>query len=194
VVEEVRMVPLTSLWLPVVVSAVIVFVASSILHMVLPFHRNDIRRLPTDKEDQVLDLLRRASLPPGDYGAPHPGSPAGMREPAYIAKVTKGPVAFMTIAPGRPPTMAPNLVQWFVYCAVVSMFTAYVTGVAAGPGAAYMTVFRVASVTTFMGYSLALAQHSIWYRRDWGTTMRSAIDGLIYGLLTGGVFGWLWPS
>src|SRR5688572_12619160 len=158
------MVPLTSLWLPVLVSAVIVFVASSILHMVLPFHRNDLRRLPSDKEDQVLDVLRRASLPPGDYGAPHPGSAAGMREPAYIAKVTKGPVAIMTIAPGGPPTMAPNLAQWFVYSVTVSLFAAYATSLAAGPGAPYMMVFRVASVTTFMGYSLALAQHSIWYR------------------------------
>jgi len=33
------MVPLTSLWAPILLSAVIVFVASSIMHMVLPFHR-----------------------------------------------------------------------------------------------------------------------------------------------------------
>jgi hypothetical protein len=116
-----------------------------------------------------------------------------MKEPAFVAKMAKGPVAFMTIAPGGPPSMAANLVQWFLHSIVVSIFGAYVTGLAVGVGANYMTVFRLASVTTFMGYSLALAQHSIWYRRDWGTTLRSMIDGLIYGLLTGGVFGWLWP-
>ena len=187
------MVPVTALWLPILLSAVVVFVASSILHMVLPFHRNDVRRLPTEKEDAVLETLRRMSVPPGDYGAPHPGSPAGMKEPAFVAKMAKGPVAFMTIAPGGPPSMAANLVQWFMYSIVVGIFGAYVTGLAVGVGANYMTVFRLASVTTFMGYSLALAQHSIWYRRDWGTTLRSMIDGLIYGLLTGGVFGWLWP-
>jgi len=188
------MVPLTSLWLPILLSAVVVFVASSIMHMVLPFHRNDLRRLPSDKEDQVLDMLRRISVPPGDYGAPHAGSAAGMREPAYVAKVTKGPVAFMTIAPGGPPTMAPNLIQWFVYAVIASLLAAYVTSLAAGPGAPYMMVFRVTSVAAFMGYSLALAQHSIWFRRDWGTTIKSMVDGLIYGLLTGGVFGWLWPQ
>jgi hypothetical protein len=187
------MVPVTSLWLPILVSAAVVFVVSAILHMVLPFHRNDLRPLPADKEDAVLETLRRASLPPGDYGAPHPGSPAGMKEPAFVAKITKGPVAFMTIAPGGPPSMAAELVQWFVYTIVVGVFVAYVTGVALGPGADYMTVFRLASVTTFMGHALALPQHSIWYRRDWGTTVRSMIDGLIYGLLTGGLFGWLWP-
>ena len=187
------MVPVTSLWLPIVLSAVVVFVASAILHMVLPFHEKDVRKLPTDKEDAVLDALRRASLTPGDYGAPHPGSAGGMKEPAFVAKMTRGPVAFMTIAPGAPPSIASNLVQWFVYSLVVSVFVAYVTGLAAGPGADYMTVFQLASVTTFMGHALALPQHSIWYRRDWGTTVRSMADGLIYGLLTGGVFGWLWP-
>jgi hypothetical protein len=187
------MVPVTSLWLPILLSAVVVFVASSIIHMVLPFHRNDVRRLPGEQEDQVLETLRRVSASPGDYGAPHPGSAAGMREPAYVAKRTKGPVAFLTIAPGGPPSMAPNLVQWFVYSIVVSVFAAYVTGLAVGPGTPYMTVFRLASVATFMGYGLALPQHSIWYYRDWGTTVRSMIDSLVYGLLTGGVFGWLWP-
>jgi hypothetical protein len=188
------MVPVTSLWLPILLSAVVVFVASTIIHMLLPYHRNDVRRLPADKEDEVLDALRRVNLTPGDYGAPHPGSAAGMNDPAFVAKRTRGPVAFMTIAPGGPPSMTSSLVQWFVYSIVVSLFAAYATGVAVGPGTAYMTAFRLVSVTAFMGYALALAQQSIWYRRDWGTTFRSMIDGVIYGLLTGGVFGWLWPN
>ncbi len=184
---------IASLWLPIVLSAVLVFIVSAIFHMLLPFHRNDIRRLPANKEDELLESLRRASLPPGDYGAPHPGSSAGMNDPAFVAKMTKGPVAFMTIAPGGPPSMTSNLVQWFLYTIVVSLFGAYAATLAAGFGADYMLVFRVVSVATFMGYALALPQHSIWYRRNWGTTLLSMIDGLIYGLLTGGVFGWLWP-
>ena len=187
------MVAVTSLWLPILLSAVVVFVASSILHMVLPFHRNDLRRLPTDKEDEVLATLRRAAMPPGDYAAPHAGSPAGMKEPAFVAKMTQGPVALMTIAPGGPPSMASNLAFWFVYTVVVSLFGAYLAGLVLAPGAPYMTVFRVVSTATFMGYALALPQQSIWYRRKWATTMLSVVDGLIYGLLTGGVFGWLWP-
>ena len=188
------MVPVTSLLLPILLSAVVVFVASSIIHMVLPYHRNDLRRLPSDKEDEVLDTLRRVSLTPGDYGAPHPGSAAGMNDPAFVAKRTKGPIAFMTIAPGGPPSMTTNLVQWFVYSLAVGRCAGYVAGIALGPGADYMAAFRLVSVATFMGYALALPQHSIWYRRDWGTTFRSMIDGVIYGLLTGGVFGWLWPN
>lgn len=188
------MVPLTSLWLPILLSAVVVFVASSIIHMVLGYHRNDVRKLPIEKEDEMLEALRRLSLPAGDYAAPHAGSAAGMNDPAFVAKATKGPLAFMTIAPGAPPSMGPNLAQWFVYSVVVSAFSAYIAGRAVGPGAEYLTVFRFVGATTFIGYALALPQHSIWYRRNWGTTLKSMFDGLIYGLLTAGVFGWLWPK
>jgi hypothetical protein len=187
------MVPLTSLWLPILLSAVPVFVASSIIHMVLGYHRTDVRKLPADKEDQLLEALRRVNVEPGDYAAPHAGSAAGMNDPAFVAKATKGPIAFMTIAPGGPPSMTSNLVFWFLYSIVVSLFSAYIAGRAVGPGADYLTVFRFVGATTFIGYALALPQYSIWYRRSWATTLKSMFDGLIYGLLTAGVFGWLWP-
>jgi hypothetical protein len=187
------MVPLTLLWLPILLSAVVVFFASFIIHTVLRYHSNDVRRLPADKEDELLETLRRLSLAPGDYAAPHAGSMAGMKDPAFIAKAARGPLVFFTTAPGAAPSMAPYLGQWFVYSVVVSLFSAYITGRAVGPGADYMTVFRFVGATTFIGYALALPQLSIWYRRSWGTTLRSMIDGLIYGLLTAGVFGWLWP-
>jgi hypothetical protein len=76
---------------------------------------------------------------------------------------------------------------------VVSVFAAYITGRALGPGANYLEVFRFAGTTSFLGYSMALLQTSIWYKRNWGTTIRVMIDGLLYGLLTAGTFGWLWP-
>jgi hypothetical protein len=183
-----------SLWLPIVAAAVGVFLASFITHMVLPFHRSDVRKLPADKEDQVLEALRRVNVPPGDYAAPHAGSGAGMRDPAFIAKATKGPLAFMTLAPGVSPSMGPYLGQWFVYCVVVGILVAYAAGVVFGPGADFMMVLRVVSTIAFMGYALALPQHSIWYRRSWATTVKSMVDGLIYGLVTGAIFAWLWPK
>ncbi|HSC27418.1 MAG TPA: hypothetical protein VLD67_09100 [Vicinamibacterales bacterium] len=185
------MVSLVSLAVPILLSAVVVFVASSIIHMVLPFHRNDLRRLP--KEDDVLDALRRLNIPPGDYAAPHAGSPAGMKSPEFLEKWKKGPIVLMTVAPGGPPTLAPSLIQWFLYSILVSVFAGYVAGRAVGPGTEYLQVFRFAGVTAFVGYSLALMQHSIWNKRSWATTLKSMADGLLYGLLTAGVFGWLWP-
>jgi len=185
------MVPMTSLWIPILVSAVIVFAASSIIHMVLPYHRNDLLKVP--KEDELIDALRRIGLPPGDYAVPHAGSMEGMKKPEFVEKLRKGPIAFMTIAPGAEPSMAKPLVLWFLYSIVVSFFAAYIGGRALGPGAPYLAVFRFVGCAAFMGYSLALLQHSIWYKRNWGTTLKSVFDGLVYGLLTAGTFGWLWP-
>jgi hypothetical protein len=187
-----QMVPLTSLVVPILLSAVIVFVASSLIHMVLPLHKNDILKVP--QEDAAIEAFRKLALAPGDYGLPHAGSPAGMKDPAFIAKMTKGPLVFMTVAPGAAPSMAPYLVQWFVYSIVVSIFAGYIAGRALGPGVDYLQVFRFAGCVAFVGYSLALPQFSIWYRRSWSTTIKSMLDGLIYGLLTGGTFGWLWPK
>jgi len=185
------MVPMTSLWLPVVLSAVIVFVVSAIIHMVLPYHRNDLRKAP--KEDELMDALRRLDIPPGDYLVPHSGSMEGMKKPEFIEKMKKGPIALLTVAPGAAPSMGPNLALWFLYSLLVSVFAGYITGRALGPGASYLAVFRFVGATAFMGYSFALLQSSIWYKRSWVTTLKSVFDGFVYGLLTAGTFGWLWP-
>ncbi|HEY3159741.1 MAG TPA: hypothetical protein VGJ78_12330, partial [Vicinamibacterales bacterium] len=89
--------------------------------------------------------------------------------------------------------MGKQLGMWFGYCVLVGTFSAYVASLALAPGAAYPTVFHFVAIVTFMGYGLALWQQSIWYRRKWTTTLRSTIDSLIYGMLTAGTFGWLWP-
>jgi hypothetical protein len=88
---------------------------------------------------------------------------------------------------GRP------LMQWFVYLLVISLFYAYVAGGALSAGAPYMGVFRFVGVVAFMAYGLGHAHQSIWYGQKWSTTGNYFIDGLIYALLTAGVFGWLWP-
>lgn len=185
------MVPIVSLWMPILLSAVIVFVASSLLHMVLPLHRSDYRKLPS--EDDVMAALRRFSIPPGDYLVPCSTTPKEMNDPGFVGKMTKGPVAVMTVMRSGRPSMAAPLAQWFVYSLVVGVFAAYIAGRALGPGAHYLAVFRFAGATAFVGYSLALWQNTIWFKRNWVVTLKSTFDGLIYGLLTGGVFGWLWP-
>lgn len=185
------MVPVSSLWIPILLSAVIVFVVSSILHMVMTYHRGDFSRL--SKEDDVLEGMRRAGVTPGDYIAPYADSPASMKDPAFIAKRNKGPVVIMTVIPGGPITMGAQLAQWFVYAVIVNLFAGYIASRALAPGAYYLDVFRFVGTSAFMGYSLALMQNSIWYKRRWSSTIKSMIDGFIYALLTAGTFGWLWP-
>ncbi|RMF61545.1 MAG: hypothetical protein D6748_01365 [Calditrichaeota bacterium] len=186
------MVPIYSLWLPILVSAVLVFIASSIIHMLLPYHRTDFAQVPA--EDQLMESLRKFNIPPGDYVIPCAQNPKELKSSEYIEKTQKGPVAFMTVLKSGPISMTGSLVQWFIYCLVVGIFAAYITGRALGPGAPYLSVFRFAGCTAFVGYSLALVQNSIWYKRRWSSTFKSMFDGLIYALLTAGVFGWLWPG
>jgi len=182
---------LSLLWLPILLSAVLVFVASSIIHMMTPWHKGDYPKVPD--EDKLINVLRPLSLPPGDYMVPGCSDMKEMRTPEFADKRNKGPVMVMTVMPSGPISMTGNLVQWFIYIVVVSFFAAYVAGHALAVGAPHAQVFRFAGVTAFVGYALALWQMSIRYRRAWGTTVRTTVDGLIYALLTGGTFGWLWP-
>jgi hypothetical protein len=185
------MVSLLSLWLPILLSAVIVFFVSAFIHMLLPYHRKDYRKVPD--EGPVMEALRKFKIPPGDYVMPCPDNSKSLKSPEFIDKMTKGPVAFMTVLPSGPPAMGMQLAWWFMYSVVVSIFAGYIAGRALPSGAHYLAVFRFAGCTAFVGYSLALWQSTIWYKRAVGTTLKSTFDGLIYGLLTAGTFGWLWP-
>lgn len=186
------MVALTALWLPILAAAAVVFVASSLMHMVLPFHKGDYAGVP--HEDEVMAAMRAAGVKPGDYMMPHASSLQASREPAFLDKYAKGPVAVMTVMPGGTPSMTAQFVQWFVYLLVVSLFAAYIASRALPAGAPFLSVMRFAGATAFIGYALALWQDTIWYKKKWTTELKNTIDGLVYGLLTGAVFGWLWPA
>jgi hypothetical protein len=186
------MVSLTALWLPILLAAVLVFLASSLIHMVLPYHRSDYGKVAS--EDKVMDALRPFGIPPGDYMVPCSTSPAAARTPEFIAKVKRGPSLIMTVFPSGAMAMGSSLAGWFVFCVVVGVFAGYLTSRALPAGAPYLEVFRFAGTIAFVGYALALWENTIWYKRAWTTTVKANIDGLIYALLTGGAFGWLWPQ
>ena len=184
------MVSLAALWLPILLSAVIVFVASSIMHMLLPYHQSDYRQLPD--EDKLLTSLRGAALKRGLYVFPF-CTHKDMKSPAIQEKYKQGPVGFLTILPSGPPAMPKFLIQWFVYCLIIGFFVAYLTAHTVAPGAHYLAVFRVAGTAAFLAYGLAHLSDGIWKGQMWGATIKEVVDGLIYGLLTAGTFGWLWP-
>jgi len=184
------MVTLTALWLPILLSAIIVFIASSIIHMVLPYHRSDYQRVPD--EDNALAALRKLDLKRGLYVFPF-CTHQEMKSPAMIEKYKQGPVGMMTIFPSGPPVMPKFLGMWFVYCVIIGFFVAYLTGRTVALGAHYLVVFRVAGTAAFLAYGLGHLSNGIWKGQPWGMTIKEVIDGLIYGLLTAGTFGWLWP-
>ena len=185
------MVPILSLWLPILLSAVFVFVISSLIHMVFGYHANDYRKLPD--EDGVIDALKKFNIPAGQYIFPRASSMKGMNTPEFQEKVKRGPNAILTIWPGGSTSMTGNLIQWFLYSIIVGIFAAYVAGRALGPDAHYLAVFRFAGVTAFASYALAGWQETIWYKRSVATTLKNTFDALLYALVTGGTFGWLWP-
>lgn len=186
------MVPIMSLWLPILLSAVFVFVISAAIHMLLPYHRNDYVKVPA--EDEVMDALGKVGIPPGNYMLPYAGSMEVMRSPEFVEKMKKGPVAFLIVAKCGNRGMGGSLALWFVFNVIVSIFAAYVAGRAVGPGAPFAAVFRFTGTVAFAGYSLALLHYSIWYQIKWSTTFKSMFDGLIYALATAATFGWLWPA
>jgi hypothetical protein len=185
------MVYLSALWLPILLSAVVVFIASSIIHMVLGYHRSDYKKLPN--EDKLLEAMRNAAVAPGNYAFPHAAGPKEMKTPEMMEKYKKGPVGFVTVMRSGPPAMGKYLLLWFIFCLVIGVFVAYVAGRALSAGAEYLTVFRIAGTVGFLGYAAACATDAIWKGQPWSTTLKSMFDGLVYGLLTAGVFGWLWP-
>jgi len=183
------MVPLMSLWIPIVVSAVFVFVVSSILHMALKYHKADYKALPD--EARQIEALR--GLAPGYYHFPHCEEMKEMGSPEMLAKFKSGPNGILAIVPNGAPNMGKYLGLWFVFCLLVSFFTAYIAGHTVAPGTDYLAVFRVVGATAFMSYGLANMVGPIWAGIPWSNAIRGMVDGLIYALVTAGTFGWLWP-
>lgn len=185
-------VALAQLWLPIVLSAVFVFIVSSLFHMVIPIHKGDFRKMPG--EERILAEMRAQGLQPGSYNFPMCESMKDMGSPEMTAKANLGPVGFVTVIPNGPCNIGKNLLQWFIYCLLVGVLVAYVAGLVFPRGAAFMPIFRVAGTAAILGYALGTIPESIWRGQMWSISMKFVFDGLVYGLVTGATFAWLWPA
>ena len=186
------MVGLPALIVPILLSSVIVWVASSVIHMVLPWHKGDYPKVPD--EPRFRSAVGPLAIPPGDYMVPRCSSMGEMKSPEFKARMAEGPVVFMTVMPNGVMGMGRALALWFLYILVVGSFSAWIACYVLPAGTPYLGVFRVVGMAAFMGYALALWQATIWYHRSLRVTIMSTVDGLIYALLTAGTFGWLWPK
>lgn len=183
---------LTALWLPILASAVVVFIISSIIHMALTFHKGDYKKLPG--EDAVLEVMRNQDVAPGGYMFPCAGSMKAMASSEMITKYDAGPVGFMNVVPSGVPNVGKSLLQWFLYSVVIGIFTAYAAALGLDRGADAMTVFRVTAAVAVLGYAAADIPSSIWKGQRWACTMKFVADGVVYGVATGATFAWLWPA
>lgn len=182
---------LTQLWLPIVVSGVAVFILSALAWTVLPHHKNDWQGLPNA---DAVQLAMRANAPtPGQYALPWARDPKMLQDPAMKERMDKGPRAYITVVPNGMPAMGPMMVKALIFNVIVSFLVAYVAWHALGAGAPYLSVFRLVGATSMMSYILASVPDSIWFGRPWRNFGMQAIDGVVYGLFTAGIFGSLWP-
>ena len=185
------MVSLGALWLPILLSAVLVFVLSSIIHMVLGYHRTDYTRLPN--EDAIREAIRSGNPAPAQYIIPYAMNPKEMESPEMKRKLAEGPIGVLNLKPSGSYGMGSYLVQWFVFTLVVSFFVAYVASHALPPGAPYLKVFQIVGTVGFLAYAAGQLPAAIWMGKPWSIAAKEVLDGLIYGLVTAGTFGWLWP-
>jgi hypothetical protein len=182
---------LMQLWAPIVLSAVLVFFASSLIHMVLKWHNSDYSKLPN--EDEVRAAIRNGSPSPGQYIVPYCTHGKDMQSPEMIQKFKDGPNGIFMIRPNGAPHMGGTLGAWFTFALAVAFMVAYVASRTLAPGTDYLQVFRFVGTITFLTYAGGSVIDGIWMGRPWGAVFKDLLDALIYGLLSGGAFGWLWP-
>lgn len=185
------MVTLGSLLVPIVLSAILVFIASSIIHMVLKYHNKDYSPLPN--EEAVRAAMRAGNPPAGQYIIPYCSDMKDMEKPEVKQKYIDGPVGVLNLMRPGVPKMGTYLSQWFVFILVVSFFIAYVAAHSIPAGARYLEVFRVVGAVGFLAYAAGQLPAAIWMGKPWKVAWKEAFDGLVYGLVTAGTFGWLWP-
>jgi hypothetical protein len=176
-----------NLWIPIVVSAAFVFIASAAVWMAMPWHKKDFSK--TSNEDAVRAALKGST--PGHYMLPHSVDSKDMENPEMRQKFVDGPFAYITVVPNGVPQMGPKMIQSFLYYLFVGVLCAYFVTRTATADADYLAVFRIAGTVAWIAYGIAYIQESIWFGRAWSLTFKNMFDALIYALLTGGVFGWL---
>lgn len=183
---------LTALWMPILLSAVFVFIVSSIIHMATPMHKADYKKLK--KEEAILAAIREHGVEPGAYMFPCCESMKDMKSPEMVEKWKTGPVGMLTVMPPGGCNMGKSLAGWFGYCVLIGVMVAYIAWHAVTPGTPYLRVFQIAGAAAFLGYAVGGIPNTIWKGEKLGTTMKFVFDGLLYALVTAGTFGAFWPG
>jgi hypothetical protein len=179
------------LWLPILLSGIVCLVAGALLHMLVPLHKNDWAGLPG--EDGVLDAMRKAGVGAGMYMFPWCRDAKLRNTPEFQAKWAAGPTGVVVVMQKGPFSMGPAMVKMVLYHLVVGVLLAYIATRTLDRGTDYLHVFRIIGTVGTMAYGLGSFPQAIWYQFKWSFAVKSLVDGLVFGLLTAGVFGWLWP-
>ena len=184
------MVTIISLWLPILLSAIVVWILSALVWMVLPHHKSDYKAFPD--EDATRKALLPQNLKPGLYNIPNLKDWNEAKKPEVAKRFTDGPNGFFTVVPNGFPSMGKNMVFSLLYYLVVGIMVAYIASRTLSPAAHYLAVFRVVGTTAWLAYGFGMIPEAIWFGRPWSSVVKNLLDALLYALFTAGIFGWLW--
>ncbi len=180
-----------SLWLPVLVTAVLIFIASSLIHMVFKWHNSDYKKL--GNEDDVRAAIRASSPVPGQYVVPHCMDMKDMQGEEMMKKFTEGPIALITVRKNGPPAMGGTLALWFIFNLVIATIAACVACQVYGLSSDAREAGRLVGILSFLAYAAGSVPLGIWMGKPWGSVAKDVLDGAIYGVISGCTFMWLWP-
>lgn len=186
------MMSLEQLWLPIIVAAVFVFVASSLVHMVFKWHNADYHGLAN--EEAVRAAVRAGSPAPGQYVLPYCAEQKDMASEPMQQKFREGPVGFLVLRPNGSWSMGPMLGMWFALNVFVAIVAGYVAAHAiAVPSPGGLSVARYVGTVGFMSYGVGSLTAGIWWGKPWASVAKELLDAAIYACVMAAAFAWLWP-
>lgn len=183
---------LMQLWLPILASAIGVFVASSLIHMVFKWHNSDYRKL--SNEDEVRAAIRAGAPAPGLYTLPNCTDMSEMQSEAMMVKFHEGPIAFLTVKQNGPPSMGGALLGWFLLNLAIAAITAAIISHVYGMQVDAARAACLAGIIAFLSYGVGSISNGIWMAKPWATVAKDLLDAAIYGGVSAAAFGLLWPS
>lgn len=181
---------LIALWLPILLSAVVVFVISCIVHMVLKWHNSDYNGFAN--EGDIRAAINAGKPAPGRYVIPFCKEMSDMKGEAMQQKYREGPIGHIVLGPVGAPQIGKFMGQWFVWTLVVSTIAAYLAARVCGFGHPHAAA-KLAGAIVFVAMGFGTVTESIWSMRPWSSSAKFLIDAALYGLGAGLVFLYFWP-
>ena len=179
---------LISLWLPILLSSIGLFIASFIAWTLLPHHKGDFSQIPD--EDAFLETLRAMNITQGQYMFPYCGTPEIRNSEEFKQKEQQGPNGLINVFPGAC-NMGMNMLCTYIFFLCVSFCLAYLATLGLQPGDDFMKVFRFVGTAGILAFCAGGIQGAIWFQRKIAMDL---LDGIVYGLITGAIFAALWPG
>lgn len=177
-----------SLWMPIVGSGFATHFASTLAWTVLPHHKPEIKSLG-DKEEQFTDWIACKEIEPGQYVFPY--CEDMKQTETELFKQKQGKCSGELRVWARPVNMLAAMVKTLGFFLFAAFMIGYVCAYTLTPYTDKGDVFRIVLVLGIMTHCFAIFPRVFWFPRSYATSL---VDGVVYALLTAGIFYALWPT